>query len=150
MSRDTLARLINAIRGMGLASSAPTSTWDADGRAVSKRGSAVQTPSRKSQGFDSKPPRGLFLETDPDRFIRRYNAAGSATGRLAVTWEAEQWLAHLHKRPPYRDQSTESLKERIRGAPSDVSSMTIAIEEGVSSQYVNRIRRQHDLSRDGS
>jgi hypothetical protein len=137
---DLIYRLVVALKGISQASNAPVSSWDADGRAVSRSGAAVNTPSRKSQGFSGKPPKGLWLETDTERFTRLFNVAQDVLARLAVVYAAEQWLLHIHKRPPYRDHTTESLKARIMSAPLDVGSSTIAVEEGVSVQYVNRIR----------
>ena len=137
---DLIWRLVIALKGISFASNAPVSSWDADGRAISRSGAAVNTPSRKSQGFSGKPPKGLWLETDTERFARLFNSAGDDRARLAVVYAAEQWLLHLRKRPPYRDHSTESLKARILSAPKDVSSAVIAVEEDVSVQYVNRIR----------
>ena len=135
-------RMVAAVRAILLASNGVTTSWDVDARAVGKSGSAVQTPSRKAQGFEWSLPPGFGRPLDHEYFIRRFNVA-HGDGRMVVAHEAEMFAASLKKRVDTsgRDYTSAGLKRRIRAADASVPDGVIAAEEGVSTTYVRRIRR---------
>lgn len=141
-SDPSLPRMVRAVRMILLASNGTTQSWDADARAVGKSGNAVQTPSRKAQGFDWKLPPGFGRPLDHEYFVRRYNAA-RGDGRMVVARETELFAEGLVKRHDTsgRDYTSAGLKRRIRQADVSVPDGVIAADEGVSTTYVRRIRR---------